>query len=64
MENREVSTEELKVNALLERIAQLENDKADLRVAVTVLNQRNEQLEAQLRGINEKENSEPSNNTD
>ena len=43
-EQREVTPEELKVNALLERLAQLENDKADLRVEATIMHINNERF--------------------
>lgn len=40
--------EGLKVNALLERIAVLENEKADLRVDFTVVSMQNQELRVAL----------------
>ncbi len=36
-ENKEVTREDLKVNALLERIAQLEGERAEMRADYTIL---------------------------
>lgn len=38
-QTQEFTREDLKVNALLERIAHLENEKADLRVELTLYSQ-------------------------
>lgn len=52
--SEEVTREQLKVNALLERIAGLENEKAEMRVDIHVLALQNEELRNK---ISEWENS-------
>lgn len=52
-EQREVTRSDLKINALLERIAHLENEKADLRVDLTWYSQQNAELQDRVKELEE-----------
>lgn len=52
-ETREVTRQDLKINALLERIAQLENEKADLRVDLTWYAQQHAELQDRVKELEE-----------
>lgn len=52
-EQKEVTRNDLKINALLERIAHLENEKADLRVDLTWYSQQNAELQDRVKELEE-----------
>lgn len=51
MAEQEFTRNDLKVNALLERIAQLENEKAEIRVDFTVVSMQNEELKNRVKEL-------------
>lgn len=51
MSEQEITRHDLKANALLERIAQLENEKAEIRVDLTIVSMQNEELKKQIKEL-------------
>jgi hypothetical protein len=58
-EQQQPTREGLKVSALLERIAQLENEKADLRVDFTVTSIKNDELQKEVAALKEELGEKP-----
>jgi len=50
-ETREITRHDLKVNALLERLANLENEKAEVRVDLTIVANENERLKERIKEL-------------